>query len=156
MSVRLREARRGTEASTWHRGSTTEAMRSSPALRESPGMVMQNCYADPGWEDDVLLHIRMYVRPAFRPCRWAWYVVDCKSGEIVEQSFEYDSPPAARRAGLERLEELALYLRKSPRGEAAVPRLRSRRTIAAGVTGRSHSGGNAVSRIVMRRAGGGH
>jgi hypothetical protein len=46
------------------------------------------------------------VRPPFRPGCWAWYAVDCDSGEIVEYEFEYDSPLAARRAGFERLEEL--------------------------------------------------
>jgi hypothetical protein len=110
MSVRLREARRGTETSTWHRGSTTAAIR---ALSKSPGVLTQNCYADPSWEDDVLLHIRIHVRPAFRPGRWAWYAVNCRSGQVAEYSFEYDSPLAARRAGLERLEELASCLGKT-------------------------------------------
>jgi len=56
--------------------------------------------------DDILMHFIVEVRPAYRSSRWAWYVVDCESGEIFEYGFEYDSPLAARRAGLERLQEL--------------------------------------------------
>jgi hypothetical protein len=70
-------------------------------------MVMHDCCTGAEWERDILLHIAVCVRPAFRPSRWAWYVVDCESGEIMEHAFEYESPLAARRAGLDRLRELA-------------------------------------------------
>lgn len=61
--------------------------------------------------DDVLVHFTMEVRPAYRTSRWAWYAVDCGSGEIVEYEFEYDSPSAARSAGVKRLEELLAPIR---------------------------------------------
>ena len=55
----------------------------------------------------ILLRLIVEVRPAYRPCRWSWYAIDCDSGEVVEYAFEYESPLAARHAGLERLEEIA-------------------------------------------------
>ena len=66
--------------------------------------------------DGILLHLVVDVRPAYRPSRWAWYAVDTENGEIVEYAFEYESPAAARRAGLERLQELASCLGKTHRG----------------------------------------
>ena len=78
-------------------------------------------------EDTVLLHVGIVVRPAYRPSRWAWYAVDCENGEIVEYAFEYDSPLAARRAGLERLHELASCLGKPAGGTEETSRVRSRR-----------------------------
>jgi len=64
-------------------------------------------HACPELEDGVRLHVRIQVGPAYRSSRWAWYVVDGESSEVCEYAFEYDSPLAARRAALERLEELA-------------------------------------------------
>jgi hypothetical protein len=75
--------------------------------------------------DDILMHFIVEVRPAYRSSRWAWYVVDCESGETVECEFEYDSPLAARRAGMERLEELAASVDQVVGGTAGTSRLRN-------------------------------
>lgn len=76
-------------------------------------------------EGGVLQHVVIHVRPAYRPRRWAWYAVDTENGQIVEYAFEYDSPLAARRAGLERLDEVASYLGMVRDGAARASRLRS-------------------------------
>jgi hypothetical protein len=72
-----------------------------------------------------VLHLVVDARPAFRPARWAWYAVDYWSGEVVEYAFEYDSNLAARRAGLERLAELASCLARTTGGTVATWRLKS-------------------------------
>lgn len=64
--------------------------------------------------EGILLRLVVDVRPAFRPSRSAWCAVDCDSGEIVEYAFEYDSPLAARHAGLERLTGLGSSLDEAP------------------------------------------
>jgi hypothetical protein len=46
------------------------------------------------------------VHPARRPARWEWRLIDRRDGGVFERELEYESPSAARRAGLERLEEL--------------------------------------------------
>ena len=73
------------------------------------------------------LHLIVEVRPAFRPGRWSWYAVDCDSGEVVEYAFEYESPLAARDAGVERLKELA-----SCPLRGAIPSVLRRRTAVPG------------------------
>lgn len=82
-------------------------------------------HACPELEGGVRLHVDIQVRPAYRPSRWAWYAVDCESSEVVEYAFEYDSPLAARRAGLERLKELTSSLDKAAGGTLLASRLRS-------------------------------
>ncbi|HEX3176587.1 MAG TPA: hypothetical protein VHZ49_07915 [Methylomirabilota bacterium] len=55
-----------------------------------------------GAPTDLLLE----VRPAERPSRWEWRLIDRADGSIFERALEYESPSAARHAGLERLAEL--------------------------------------------------
>jgi hypothetical protein len=66
--------------------------------------------------DDILVHLRIEVRAAYRFAQWAWYAVDCGRGEILEYELEYGSPSAARSAGLKRLEELLAPIRAARRG----------------------------------------
>ena len=58
-------------------------------------------------DDDAIVHLAVEVRPAHRRSRWAWHLVDGRDGSDFERGFDYDSPSDARRAGLDRLAELA-------------------------------------------------
>ena len=51
-------------------------------------------------------HLVVEVRPAFRPSRWAWHLVDSRDRRELETEFEYESASQARRAGLRRLDEV--------------------------------------------------
>ena len=63
----------------------------------------------------------------------ACYAVDRDSGEVVEYAFEYESPLAARHAGLERLDELAWC---PLRGVDLVSALRRQTAAAIAMAGR--------------------
>lgn len=70
-------------------------------------------FLDPD-EADAVEHLVVDVRPAHRHARWAWCLVDGRDGSELETGFDYDSPSDARRAAIDRLEELTSALRDAP------------------------------------------
>jgi hypothetical protein len=60
------------------------------------------------------VHLTVEVRPAHRPRRWAWRLVDRRDGSEFEIGFDYASPSDARRAALGRLAELTSALPGAP------------------------------------------
>jgi hypothetical protein len=58
-------------------------------------------------DPDPIVDLVIEVRPGHRPRRWEWWLLDRRDGSVFEHSLDYDSPSAARRAGIGRLMELA-------------------------------------------------
>jgi hypothetical protein len=54
----------------------------------------------------LLANLKLDVREAYRPGRWAWQIVDARDGTVFEREFEFESADDARRSGLARLAEL--------------------------------------------------
>ena len=57
------------------------------------------------------VHLTVEVLPTHRVSRWSWHLIDRRDGSRFETGLDYDSPSAARRAGLSRLAELASPMR---------------------------------------------
>jgi len=58
-------------------------------------------------DSDPIANLSLEVRPGYRALRWEWWLLDRRDGSVFEHSLDYDSPSAARRAGIGRLIELA-------------------------------------------------
>jgi hypothetical protein len=59
---------------------------------------------------DLIAHLRLEDRPAFRPGRWMWELIDARDGTPFETQFEFEFASDARRSGLARLVELTRSL----------------------------------------------
>src|SRR5437764_1734206 len=59
---------------------------------------------------DLVAHLRLEVRPASRPGRWMWELIDTRDGACFERELEFDFANDARRAALTRLAELTRSL----------------------------------------------
>jgi hypothetical protein len=60
----------------------------------------------PDHDPDLIAYLTVEVSPAFRSERWAWQLIDRRSGSWFESGHDYESQMDARRAALARLAEL--------------------------------------------------
>src|SRR5919201_3450042 len=59
---------------------------------------------------DLVGHLRLEVRPAARPGRWMWELIDTRDGACFERELEFEFADDARRAARRRLAELTRSL----------------------------------------------
>jgi hypothetical protein len=68
-----------------------------------------NAQEAPGSDDlppDLVANLRLKVRPAYRPRRWMWEIIDARDDSVIERELDFELASDARRSGLARLAEL--------------------------------------------------